>query len=78
MPRSMDKVKVLVEALKNVGRYDLVDDVKDKEHDYKSLRAEATKGRKNLMLHSDKSVCLFRLLKLPTVQSHNNATVLSE
>lgn len=45
VPRSLDKVKVLCDALRAVGRLDLVEDVRDKEYDYKELRAEQLKGR---------------------------------
>jgi len=44
VPRSLDKVKVLCDALRAVGRLDLVEDVRDKEYDYKELRAEQLKG----------------------------------
>ncbi|XP_067946573.1 death domain-containing protein 1-like [Watersipora subatra] len=43
IPRSMDKVKVLCDALRAVGRLDLVEDVRDKEYDFNELRAELYK-----------------------------------
>ena len=49
MPRSMDKVKMLCDALRSVGRLDLVEDVRDREYDYKELRAEQLKGMRRAM-----------------------------
>ena len=49
VPRSMDKVKILCDALRSVGRLDLVEDVRDREYDYKELRAEQLKGMRRAM-----------------------------
>ena len=49
VPRSMDKVKMLCDALRGVGRLDLVEDVRDREYDYKELRAEQLKGMRRAM-----------------------------
>ena len=49
VPRSMDKVKMLCDALRSVGRLDLVEDVRDREYDYKELRAEQLKGMRRAM-----------------------------
>lgn len=44
MPRCMDKVKVLCDALRGVGRVDLVEDVRDREYDYREQRADVLRG----------------------------------
>ena len=49
VPRSMDKVKMLCDALRGVGRLDLVEDVRDREYDYKELRADQLKGMRRAM-----------------------------
>jgi len=45
IPRSMDKAEVLCDALAAVGRYDLMDEIKEKEYEYKEQRAQVLQGR---------------------------------
>lgn len=44
VPRSMDKCRILCDALRCVGRNDLAEEISDKEYYYKEQRAEHLRG----------------------------------